>query len=429
MKRLAMIAGAVVVLCGLGAGAYLYLMPVLAGGVATSAAPSNARMEAAIGGLGVNTQKGADLGRLLERLGAVQDRVVRGDDGALADQGRLLTEISAVLRNFEKADWDNHSQVRDAFVYVLSGGDYGVLKPVADDETRYEADRTLAQGIMKYAQGQTNAARKLWADVDPRSLDVSLVGPFALARASLYIGNDDAKTIALLDEARLACPHTAIEEAAVRREIPVLVGKGDTPRAMLLLTDYLRRFGKSIYAWKLFRDFSVAAAKRDEFDSRDMIDKLTAATSTADRQSRIDLLLAMAAEGLPSGRIILARAAASEALSLKPDKPEDLTRATLYEAAANAPTTRAAEALTALHQIMADRLSGNDVEIHEVAGYIAKTVTLDKFAVGNEPRNAGDKADAESSSTPHELSRVSSAVKSADAAIEEADMIMSGNIK
>lgn len=429
MKRLAMIAGAAVVLSGIGAGAYLYLMPMLAGGVTKPAAPASARMEAAIGGLGVNTQKGADLGRLLERLGAVQDRVVRGDDGALADQGRLLTEISAVLRNFEKADWDNHSQVRDAFVYVLSGGDYGVLKPLADDETRYEADRTLAQGIMKYAQGQTNAARKLWGDVDPRSLDVSLVGPFALARASLYIGNDDKKAIALLDEARLACPHTAIEEAAVRREIPVLVGKGDTPRAMLLLTDYLRRFGKSIYAWKLFRDFSVAAAKRDEFDSRDMIDKLTAATSTADRQSRIDLLLAMAAEGLPSGRIILARAAASEALSLKPDKPEDLTRATLYEAAANAPTTRAAEALTALHQIMADRLSGNDVEIHEVAGYIAKTVTLDKFAAENEPRNAGDKADAESSSTPHELSRVSSAVKSADAAIEEADMIMSGNIK
>ncbi|MFA7306095.1 MAG: hypothetical protein WC026_05425 [Hyphomicrobium sp.] len=429
MKRLAMIAGAAVVLSGIGAGAYVYLMPMLTASSATPAAPANARMEAAIGGLGVNTQKGADLGRLLERLGAVQDRVVRGDDGALADQGRLLTEISAVLRNFEKLDWDNHSQVRDAFVYVLSGGDYGVLKPVADDETRYEADRTLAQGIIKYAQGQTNAARKLWVDVDPRSLDVSLVGPFALARASLYIGNDDEKALALLDEARLACPHTAIEEAAVRREIPVLVGKGDTPRAMLLLTDYLRRFGKSIYARKLFRDFSVAASKRDEVDSRDMVDKLTAATSTADRQSRIDLLLAMAAESLPSGRIIFARAAASEALSLKPDKPEDLVRATLYEAAANAPTTRAADALTALHQITADRLSGNDVEIHEVAGYIAKTVTLDKFATGNETRNAGDKAGAENSSAPHELSRVSSAVKSADAAIEEADMIMSGNIK
>ncbi len=424
MKRQALIAGAVVVLGGIGAGAYFYVLPMFtSGGVATSQPKARAVASASV--LGVNTEKGAELRRLLARLGTVQDIVVQGDEGALADQGRLLSEISAVVRAFEKPDWDNYAQVRDAFVYVLSGGDYGVLKPLANDETRHEADRTLAQGIIKYAQGQTSAARKLWADVDPRSVDVSLVGPFALARASLYIGNDDAKAIALLDEARLACPHTAIEEAAVRREIPVLVSKGETQRAMLLLTDYLRRYGRSIYAWKLFRDFSAAAAKRDEFDGRDMVEKLTEATSTADRQSRIDLLLAMAAAALPAGRISLAQAAANEALSLKPDSAEDLDRAMLYQAAANAPSTRAAEALSALRQITADRLTGNDVEIREIAGYIAQTVTQNKFAPASDARNA----EVEVSRTATELSRVSTAVKSADAAIEEANMIMSGTKK
>lgn len=424
MKRQALIAGAVVVLGGIGAGAYFYVLPMFTSGDTATSQPK-ARAVASASVLGVNTEKGAELRRLLARLGAVQDIVVRGDEGALADQGRLLSEISAVVRAFEKPDWDNYAQVRDAFVYVLSGGDYGVLKPLANDETRHEADRTLAQGIVKYAQGQTSAARKLWADVDPRSVDVSLVGPFALARASLYIGNDDAKAIALLDEARLACPHTAIEEAAVRREIPVLVSKGETQRAMLLLTDYLRRYGRSIYAWKLFRDFSAAAAKRDEFDGRDMVEKLTEATSTADRQSRIDLLLAMAAAGLPAGRISLAQAAANEALSLKPDSVEDLDRAMLYQAAANAPSTRAAEALSALRQITADRLTGNDVEIREVAGYIAQTVTQNKFAPASDARNA----EIEVSRAATELSRVSTAVKSADAAIEEANMIMSGTKK
>lgn len=424
MKRQALIAGAVVVLGGIGAGAYFYVLPTFTSGGAATSQPK-ARAVASASVLGVNTEKGAELRRLLARLGAVQDIVVRGDEGALGDQGRLLSEISAVVRAFEKPDWDNYAQVRDTFVYVLSGGDYGVLKPLANDETRHEADRTLAQGIIKYAQGQTSAARKLWADVDPRSVDVSLVGPFALARASLYIGNDDARAIALLDEARLACPHTAIEEAAVRREIPVLVSKGETQRAMLLLTDYLRRYGRSIYAWKLFRDFSAAAAKRDEFDGREMVEKLTEATSTADRQSRIDLLLAMAAAGLPAGRISLAQAAANEALSLKPDSAEDLDRAMLYQAAANAPSTRAAEALSALRQITADRLTGNDVEIREVAGYIAQTVTQNKFAPASDARNA----EIEVSRAATELSRVSTAVKSADAAIEEANMIMSGTKK
>ena len=424
MKRQALIAGAVVVLGGIGAGAYFYVLPTFTSGGAATSQPK-ARAVASASVLGVNTEKGAELRRLLARLGAVQDIVVRGDEGALGDQGRLLSEISAVVRAFEKPDWDNYAQVRDTFVYVLSGGDYGVLKPLANDETRHEADRTLAQGIIKYAQGQTSAARKLWADVEPRSVDVSLVGPFALARASLYIGNDDARAIALLDEARLACPHTAIEEAAVRREIPVLVSKGETQRAMLLLTDYLRRYGRSIYAWKLFRDFSAAAAKRDEFDGREMVEKLTEATSTADRQSRIDLLLAMAAAGLPAGRISLAQAAANEALSLKPDSAEDLDRAMLYQAAANAPSTRAAEALSALRQITADRLTGNDVEIREVAGYIAQTVTQNKFAPASDARNA----EIEVSRAATELSRVSTAVKSADAAIEEANMIMSGTKK
>ncbi|ADJ24885.1 hypothetical protein Hden_3090 [Hyphomicrobium denitrificans ATCC 51888] len=424
MKRQALIAGAVIVLGGIGAGAYFYVLPMFTSGDTATSQPK-ARAVASTSVLGVNTEKGAELRRLLARLGTVQDIVVQGDEGALADQGRLLSEISAVVRAFEKSDWDNYAQVRDAFVYVLSGGDYGVLKPLANDDTRHEADRTLAQGIIKYAQGQTSAARKLWADVDPRSVDVSLVGPFALARASLYIGNDDAKAIALLDEARLACPHTAIEEAAVRREIPVLVSKGETQRAMLLLTDYLRRYGRSIYAWKLFRDFSAAAAKRDEFDGRDMVEKLTEATSTADRQSRIDLLLAMAAAGLPAGRISLAQAAANEALSLKPDSAEDLDRAMLYQAAANAPSTRAAEALSALRQITADRLTGNDVEIREVAGYIAQTVTQNKFAPASDARNA----ETEVSRAATELSRVSTAVKSADAAIEEANMIMSGTKK
>jgi chemotaxis protein MotC len=435
MKRLALIAGAaVVLLSGIGAGAYFYLMPPLVSGAAPPASHLGHQTETSVSGSEIKAQKSAELRRLLERLGTVQDRVVRGDHAALADQGRLLTEISDVLRHFEKRDWDNYANIRGAFVYVLSGGDYGVLKPLADDEALYEADRTLAQGIMQFAQGRTGEAKKLLSDLDPRSLDISLVGPFALAQASFYIGHDDAKAIELLDEARLVCPHTAIEEAAARREIPILIGSGDTGRAMMLMSDYLRRFGKSIYAWKLFRDFSAAAAKRDEFSNGDLVDKLDVATSTADKQARIDLFLAMAGAALPPGRIALAKAAAGKVLSLKPESIEDIDRATLYGAAAKAPTTQAAEALSALHQITIGRFSGDDAEIHEVAGYVAHTVTRDKIADIDKDRKTDERANQSSSgggSPPksQELSIVANAVESADAALKEADMVMSGNVK
>ncbi|HVX37847.1 MAG TPA: hypothetical protein VHC71_16675 [Hyphomicrobium sp.] len=435
MKRLALIAGAaVVLLSGIGAGAYFYLGPKLASDGAAPVAHLGHKTETSVSGSEVKAQKSAELRRLLEQLGTAQDRVVRGDRSALADQGRLLTEISDVLRHFERPDWDNYANVRGAFVYVLSGGDYGVLKPLANDESLYEADRTLAQGIMQFAQGNASEAKKLLSDVDPRSLDVSLVGPFALAQASFYIGHEDGKAIELLDEARLVCPHTAIEEAAARREIPILVSSGDTDRAVMLMSDYLRRFGKSIYAWKLFRDFSAAAAKRDEFSNGDLVDKLDVATSTADKQARIDLFLAMAGAALPHGRIALAKAAAGKVLSLKPESIEDIDRATLYGAAAKAPTTQAAEALNALHQIALDRFSGDDAEIHEVAGYVAHTVARDKIVDGDKDRRTDEHTNQSNSgggSPPksQELSIIANAVESADAALKEADMVMSGNVK
>jgi chemotaxis protein MotC len=426
MKRLVVISiAAVVLLAGVGIGAFFYLNSGKVFETAAPGMPVTRKAEAAISAAGAKGDQGSELRRLVERLGVVQDRVVRGDQSALTEQGRLLVAISELLRKFKKRDWENYANVRSAFIYVLSGGDYGVLKPVADNDTLYEADRTIAQGIILFAQGKTSAARKLLSDVDPRALDVSLVGPFALARGSFYINHDNAKAIALFDEARLACPHTAIEEAAARREIPLLIDGGDIPRSIVMMGDYLRRFGNSVYAGKLFRDFSAAAAKRDDFEGSDAIGKLTAGTSSADKQARIDFYLAMAAEALPRGRIVLAKAAASAALSLKPESMEEIDRATLYQAAAEAPTTRAGNALNALHQVAVDRLSDGDSDIHGAAGYIASTVTKVRSA----GRSGAPAASGENPARPPELTRFANSVDSADAALKEADSVMSGNVK
>jgi chemotaxis protein MotC len=207
------------------------------------------------------------------------------------------------------------------------------------------------------------------------------------------------------------------------------MSNGNAPRSILLMSDYLRRFGKSIYAWKLFRDFSEAVAKHVEFNGSDIVEKLTVATSAADKQSRIKLFIAMAAAALPPGHIALARAAASEALSLKPEGADDISRATLYEAAANAPTTRAAEALASLHRIPADHFSGGDTEMHEMAGYIARTIALDKIAENTAPSKGDEHRNAAGSLPSQDLSRVTSAIEEANAAIKAADKIMSGDMK
>jgi chemotaxis protein MotC len=340
-----------------------------------------------------------------------------------------LAKISSVLRNFPKKNWEDYENIRSAFVYVLSGGDYGVLQPLIESGVLSEADKTLAEGIGLYARGQSSAARKILLDIDPRSLDVSLVGPFALARASFYIGHDNKKAIEFLDEARLAAPHTAIEEAAVRREIALLVEAGDRPRAVMLMADYVRRFGKSIYAWKLFQDFATALAKQDDQDGSGVVEDLASTTTTADKNARTKLFLNLAGEALLYGKIVLAKAAAKATLHLKPESQIDVDKATLYEAAASAPTANAERALKTLNGLAGDHLSDDDSEIHEVADYIARTVSGDDIKADAKPgvRPIGPAADAKRSASSLALPRVAGAIESADAALKHADMLISRN--
>lgn len=435
MKRWVLIAiAAPVALASAGAGIYLYRGSAGDSGNSASAEHSGRKVETLASAEGRGAERAAELRRLVEELGAVQDRAVQGDESARAEQGRILMQTSELLRTFDTEDWKNAVNVRGAFVYVLSGGDYGVLKPLADDEQRYDVERNLAQGIMFFAQGKSSDARKLLSDVDPRSLDVRLVGPFALARASFYIGHDAAKAIALLDEARLASPHTAIEEAAARREIPLLIEAGDLPRAMAMLNDYLRRFGKSVYARKLFRNVAVAASKRDELDNANTVGDIVTGASSADNRASIDLFLTMAEEALPRGRLSLAKAAASEALSLQAGAAENSDRAKLYLAAAEAPTTRAADALSVLHQIGDAGLSGSDRDIHGAAGFIARTVTRDHAILGRDVQKPrAQQADLDPAqpapSNAQDWKSVENSVKGADAALQDADKIMSGNFR
>ena len=435
MKRIALIAAiSLVLLAGIGAGAFYYLTsqptssadPVASHpGHAVPSYPDKAEMQA---------EPRKRILRLVEELGGVQDQIIRGNRAAVADQNRLLAEISSVVRHFEQQDWDDYVNVRASLVYVLSGGDARVLKPFVDGDSPNDGDQKLAHGIMDFAQGQTKAARKSFKDIDPRSLDVSLVGPFALARASLYVEQEPAKAIELFDEARLSSPHTAIEEAAARREIPLLVSTGDTTRAMMLAADYVRRFGKSIYARKLFRDFSEDMAKRNDLDDAAVVAGLAAATEGTDQQVRTDLMLDMTGEALLRGRLVLAKAAAGEVLKIGKGSEEDLDKARLYEAAAEAPSDSAADAIKVLDQIVADRLSDEDTEIREVAGYIARAVAGDELANAARATAAGKQ---ELGSEPvggkpakaAEVPAVASALENADATLKQADLLISGNAK
>jgi chemotaxis protein MotC len=432
MKRLVLIAGALFLVSGTAIGAYIYFAPKIdLAETLQMLHPGHAVAEYA----NVSDEKSASRKRtlqLVEELGSVQDRIIRGDHAAIADQARLLSEIAKVVRGFTAEDWRDYVKVRATFVYVLSGGDPGVLKPFVDGDTPNAADRRLAEGIVSYAKGQVKAARRAFDDVDPRSLDISLVGPFALARASLYLEKDAEKAIRLLDDARLASPHTAIEEAAARREIPLLISSGNVSRGMMLASDYVRRFGKSIYARKLFHDLADAVVKRDDLDTAKTVTDFLSATEGADRGVCANLMLDLAGQALLQGRLTLAGAAASAALDTGTGSREAIERAKLYKAAAEAPSTKAAHAFKVLDEIPASGLSAEDQEIRAVALYISKIVASGiPNSVSNEAAT-NDQTDADSK--PDEVvlaqeTNVTSALEHAEEILKQADQLTSGRKK
>lgn len=427
MKRLALISAVLfIALTGIAAGATFYFRPAFIFGEAMPDAPLAHAVPSYTAKSANELQARQGTLRLVEQLGAVQDKIIHGDREALVEQGRLLRDIAHQVRRFGPEDWKDYVNVRTSLLYVLSGGDAHVLGPLIDSNTLGTADQKLAAGIVSFAQGQPRAARKLFMEIDPRSLDVSLVGPFALARASLYLDDNQEKAIELLDDARLACPHTAIDEAAARREIPILIGMGNRDRAIMMTTSYVREFGKSIYAWKLFRDFAEATAKRSDMDDSTMVDKLANSFDDEDMQVASELFIDVAGEALLQGKLKLARAAADRILKAENAAPETLDKARLYRAAAEAPSADAGDALRALNQITADRLSDEDTEIREVAGFIAKSV------VGNEMGTGRDDMKARAGPTFAEdpiLPKAAAALGKADALIKEADQIIARSEK
>ncbi len=429
--RIALIGAALfVAMAGATAGTLFYFKPAFLFGVSEAEVPAAHGVPSYAAEENEKTRARRHALDLVAQLGAVQDKIIRGNRAALVDQSRLLDDIAHEVRRFGDKDWDDYVNVRTSLLYVLSGGDAHVLQPLVDRNSLSAADQKLASGIMSFAEGQSRKARDLFDGIDPRSLDVSLVGPFALARASLYLDDNHEKAIDLLDDARLAGPHTAIDEAAARREIPILLNAGNTGRAMMLTVSYVREFGKSIYAWKLFRDFSEAAAKHAELDNAATIDQLAESFDEKDAQPASELFVDIAGEALLQGRLKLAKAAAGRVLKMNEASPDVLDKAHLYAAAAEAPSADASNALKALDQITVDRLTEDDTEIREVAGFIAKTVVGEAEA-SNLPSASGEFQAQQQENVPQGATAIkaTTALNKADAILKKADFIISGSAK
>jgi chemotaxis protein MotC len=320
----------------------------------------------------------------VRELGLVQDRIATGDANAVAAQYETLKELSKTFRDLPQDAWADRRVVQALLVYVLSGGQADAiatfLKAVGDG-AHETAD--LARGIQFFKEQRAAKALPLLARVSPRSLDQSLVGPYALAMSSLVVRQSPVKALSLLDEARLQSPNTAIEEAATRWQIPLLLNQGDLEKAVHLTGRYFRVFGASLYAGQLRENFASLFANKMSAEMPRFSQELFERLANLSADVRGELFLSISRYALLAGKIDLAESAARAVLSLKPESTSMIRRAELYLAAARSPSEDAAAALEQLNAIGRDGFGGDDAEVHTAAGKVARSIVAPRVFDGD----------------------------------------------
>ena len=115
MKRIALIvAAAVLLLAGMGGGAYFYLKPGFFARSETPAQASNHKTTAATNAADKKTSDGEDLLHLVRNLGGIQDRIIYGDRDALAIGADRHEPERPVVGNVGRPDLPGEPQERSA---------------------------------------------------------------------------------------------------------------------------------------------------------------------------------------------------------------------------------------------------------------------------------------------------------------------------
>ncbi|MDV6225383.1 chemotaxis protein [Nitratireductor aquimarinus] len=324
--------------------------------------------------------------QMVRSLQRVQDRIADGDHAALPMQQKLLGIIDGRMRNATPEDFEDERNLQALLIYGLSGGNPKTLELLFSRLTLEGKKAELGQAIVHYALGDYASARATLQTLDPKTLPPEVGPSVALVSATVTARDNPLFAVKMLDQARLLSPGTLIEEAALRRSIPLAAALNDTERLSRASEQYVRRYLRSPYATQFVDTFVAAVVELHDTVDPTMVDEVTAQMS--DEQARI-VYLRLARKSAIEGYDRLLSFAAMKAMSYsQTTEGESDPRAVLYANMASVTSDNVDEVLAALNGLDAERLSAPDRELLDAAKTIAKAV-LDEprhtSAVSEEP--------------------------------------------
>ncbi len=305
--------------------------------------------------------------QVVRSLELVQDRLAAGDHASQPMQRTLLEMIDASFATREGSRFENALNRRAVLVYAMSGGNPATVETAIAHLGADDPNRALGEKILFYVNGKTEQAQEAFASVDPMAYTPDIGMYLALVKGSTLAQAEPAQALAMLDKARLLGPGTLVEEAALRRSLPVAAALGDARRFQRLAQQYVEGYLRSPYAGQ-FADAFVAGvvALNASIDRKE----LAAIVEAMEPEQEKVIYLRIARRAAIDGLIELAAFAATQAEGVGDDP-----RAELYASLSSVTSGNVGEVIDKLAKIDRDSLSENDRELLEAASAIASGLT------------------------------------------------------
>ena len=326
----------------------------------------------AVGGANAHAAGTLDLYKMVRSLQLVQDQLARGDHAAMPMQQKLLALTDERFRTASPQEFEDRRNLTALLVYAMSGGNPTTIEVVLSKLHLEGEDAVLGKGVLAYMTGRMVKAGEILAPIDPMARGSETGAFVALVKGSITGIKHPEAALKLMDQARLLAPGTLVEEAALRRSMPLVLALDRPDRFLVLAEQYIRRFLRSPYASEFADAFVEGMVTFHDAITEAQIKTIVSLMNPAQQEA---IYLRLARRSTIKGQVALSAFASGHATDISRQvEGEEDPRATLYQAIASITSENVEEVLENLKKVDPDQLSPRDRKLLLAARAIAAEV-------------------------------------------------------
>lgn len=193
------------------------------------------------------------VGQAMREITALQARLAQGVDGSPQNLKASMRHAEEVFSSNDVTS-ESNEDIQSLAQYVLSGGNPDVASKALQNPLLSIQQKELLQGVVAYATADFAKAKQKLLPLDGEQFNTLLDAQLTMVQVQLEQETDTGKNLERLSYVANIVPGTLIEEAAIRRMVPLLARPNHSQKLLYWTSRYLRRFSNSLY----YQDFETS---------------------------------------------------------------------------------------------------------------------------------------------------------------------------